>query len=77
MFLRMIRNIQAEHLKFKTWVKTFGFSMEMMRFFKLINEGNFNTISGSYINPIIMELFSTDKKALEIPKISDKELHMA
>ena len=74
MFLSGIKKIQIEHLKFKHWIRTFGYSGEMMRLFKLINDGNYNTISGSYINPLIMELMSQDKKKMDVPVVIDQEI---
>lgn len=34
MFYSVIEKIKTEHAKFKLWVKTYGFSMEVMKFIK-------------------------------------------
>ena len=66
MFGELILKIQSEHFKFKGWVQKYGYSGEMLQFFRLINEGDFNAINGNYLNPIISELMAQQPKKLTI-----------
>jgi hypothetical protein len=72
MFLNLLSKIKTEHSKFKLWVKTYGFGIEVMKFIKNLTENNFTQINGNYINPILNEMYSTKK--VEIPKIIESEI---
>lgn len=52
MFLQLLSRLRAEHAKFRLWVKTFGFSIEVMKFIKNLTEGSFSQVTGNYIAPI-------------------------
>ncbi len=67
MFLHLLNKIKTEHSKFKLWIKTYGFSIEVMKFIKNLTENNYTQINGNYINPILTEMYSAKK--VEIPKI--------
>lgn len=34
MFLSLIDKVKNEHTKFRMWIKTYGFSIEVMKFIK-------------------------------------------
>ena len=57
LFSTMIRRVKEEHLQFKKWVMVHGFSQETMNFINLINDGNFNNISGRYSHQVMSALF--------------------
>jgi hypothetical protein len=65
MILNLINKIKSEHNKFKIWVKTYGYSIEVMKFIKNLTENNFNQVTGNYMNPIITEMLSGRK--VQIP----------
>ncbi len=72
MFLNLINKIQAEHAKFKIWVKTYGYSIEVMKFIKNLTENSYNQINGNYISPILNEMLAA--KRVEIPNIVEAEI---
>jgi hypothetical protein len=37
MFANLINRIKAEHAKFRTWVRTYGYSLEVMKFIKSLS----------------------------------------
>lgn len=53
MFERIIKTIQEEHLKFKTWVTTYGHSIEIMKFIKNINDQNYKFIDGKFMDMVM------------------------
>ena len=59
MFYRIIRTIQDEHLKFKTWITTYGHNIEIMKFIKTINDENYKFIDGKFMDKMMTELFGT------------------
>lgn len=72
MFVTLLNKIKAEHSKFKLWVKTYGYSIEVMKFIKNLTEYNFTQINGNYISPIVREM--TDTKKVETPKILEADI---
>ena len=52
-------------MAFKKWVGLFGFNPETMNFINLINEGNYNNISGVYMNQILSTLFMNEEANLD------------
>lgn len=72
MFLNLIEKIQTEHLKFRTWVKSYGHSIEVMKFIKSLTEGNYTQINGNYMSPILGELLSGKK--VEPPTLVESEI---
>ncbi len=38
LFSTLIKKIKEEHLKFKIFIRTFGYSKDMMKFIKQIND---------------------------------------
>jgi hypothetical protein len=53
MFLNLINKIKSEHSKFKLWIKTYGYTIEVMKFIKNLAEGSYNQINGNYLSPIL------------------------
>ncbi len=72
MFLNLINKIQTEHAKFKIWVKTYGYSIEVMKFIKNLTENSYNQINGNYFSPILNEMLAA--KRVEIPNIVEAEI---
>lgn len=72
MFLQVLGKVKSEHSKFKLWVKTYGFGMEVMKFIKNLTENSFTQINGNYLHPILAEMYSAKK--VEIPKILENEI---
>ena len=72
MFLNLISKVKAEHSKFRLWVKTYGFGVEVMKFIKNLTENSFSQISGHYMSPILTEMYSA--KNIEFPKILENEV---
>lgn len=72
MFLQVLNKIKTEHSKFKLWVKTYGFGIEVMKFIKNLTENNYTQINGNYINPILNEMYASKK--VEIPVIVESEI---
>jgi hypothetical protein len=54
------------------WIKTYGFSIEVMKFIKNITENSFTQITGNYMSPILNEMYSA--KNIESPKIIESEV---
>lgn len=48
-FLRALQKIQAEHEKFKIWTKTYGHSLETMKFIKVLIDKNYEQLTGDYL----------------------------
>jgi hypothetical protein len=71
-FYSLIEKIKAEHAKFKLWVKTYGFSMEVMKFIKNLTEGSYSLITGNYLTPILAEMYTAKK--VESPQIIENEV---
>lgn len=65
LFTSVIKKVKEEHLAFKKWVGLFGFNPETMNFINLINEGNYNNISGVYMNQILSTLFMNEEPTLD------------
>lgn len=57
MFFNLIKTVQEEHSKFKTWITTFGHSIDIMKFIKNINDENYKFVDGKSMDMIMMELF--------------------
>ena len=60
LFSSLIKKIKEEHINFKKWISLFGFNPETMNFINLINEQNYNNISGVYMNQILSTLFMNE-----------------
>jgi len=67
MFLGLLTKVKAEHAKFRLWVKTYGYGIEVMKFIKNLTENNYTQVNGNYLAPVLSEM-STPRK-LELPKI--------
>jgi hypothetical protein len=63
-FSTLIKKVKEEHLNFKKWISLFGFNPETMNFINMINEQNYNNISGVYMNQILSALFMNEDKIL-------------
>ena len=61
MFLNLLAKVKSEHAKFRLWVKTYGYSIEVMRFIKNMTENNFTQVNGFYIHSILNEMNSVKK----------------
>ena len=72
MFLSLIERIKAEHGKFRMWIKTYGFSIEVMKFIKNVTENSFSQVNGNYLSPILNQIYSA--KNIEIPRILENEV---
>lgn len=57
MFVTAIEKIKEEQEKFRIWGKTFGHSLEVMKFIKLMNDQNYEEISGTLVAPVINSYF--------------------
>lgn len=66
-FTNLIKKIKEEHVKFKIWARNFGYSEEMNNFIGMVNQGQFNKISGVYMNQILSEIFMKEDKNFETP----------
>lgn len=64
LFSSIIKKVKEEHLNFKKWVSLFGFNPETMNFINLVNEQNYNNISGVYMNQILSALFMNEEATL-------------
>jgi len=40
------------------WIKTYGFSIEVMKFIKNVTENSYTQVSGNYMSPILNEMYS-------------------
>ena len=58
MFLSLIERIKTEHTKFRMWIKTYGFSIEVMKFIKNVTENSYSQVNGNYLSPILNEMYS-------------------
>lgn len=58
----MLKRLKEEHVKFKIWSRTYGYSEELMNFIHLINDGNYNQISGVYMSQILTEIFMKEDR---------------
>ncbi len=56
LFLQLISKVKTEHAKFRMWVKTYGFGIEVMKFIKNLTENNFTQINGNYMSTILGEM---------------------
>lgn len=65
LFSSVIKKVKEEHMHFKKWIGLFGFNPETMNFINLINEQNYNNISGVYMNQILSTLFMQEENVLE------------
>jgi len=65
MFSSIIKKVKEEHMNFKKWIGLFGFNHETMNFINLINEQNYNNISGVYMNQILSTLFMNEDNTLD------------
>lgn len=65
LFTNLIKKVKDEHMNFKNWISLFGFNVETMNFIDMINEKNYNNISGFFMNQILSNLFMNEDKALE------------
>ena len=64
-FTTLIKRVKDEHHNFKKWISHFGFNNETMNFINMINEHNYNNISGIYMNQILSALFMSEEKAVD------------
>jgi hypothetical protein len=48
-FLKALEKIQAEHEKFRIWAKTYGHSLETMKFIKVLMDRNYEQLTGDYM----------------------------
>ena len=62
LFLAMVKRIQSEHANFKLWVRTFGYTADVMKVFKVLVDREFDSISGSDLNLIFNARFAKEKK---------------
>jgi hypothetical protein len=67
MFANLIIRIKNEHAKFRTWVKTYGYSLEVMKFIKNLTEGSYGQLTGNYFAPIAGELLGA--RRVEVPTL--------
>ena len=74
MFYNLIRLVQDEHLKFKTWITTYGHNIEIMKFIKNINEETYKHIDGKNMDKIMTDLFGSDRTMIDAPKIKDIDI---
>ena len=65
LFSSLIKKVKEEHMTFKRWIGLFGFNPETMNFINMVNEHNYNNISGVYMNQILSTLFMNEEKVLE------------
>ena len=52
-------------MNFKKWLGLFGFNQETMNFINMINDHNYNNVSGVYMNQILSNLFMNEEKVVE------------
>jgi hypothetical protein len=65
LFTSLIKKVKDEHHNFKKWISHFGFNTETLSFINMINDHNYNNISGVYMNQILSALFMNEDKAVE------------
>ncbi len=65
LFSGLIKKVKEEHMTFKKWIGLFGFNPETMNFINMVNDHNYNNISGVYMNQILSTLFMNEEKTLE------------
>ena len=64
MFYNLIKSIQDEHLKFKTWFMTYWHNIDIIKFIKYINDENYKHIDGNNMDKVMMYLFGNDRTAI-------------
>ena len=64
LFSALVRKVKEEHMNFKKWIGLVGFNVETMTFINMINDRNYNNISGVYMNQILSNLFMSEEKNL-------------
>lgn len=69
-FLTLLNKIRSEQSKFKLWVKTFGYSIDVMKFIKSTVESNFDDFTGEYLNPLVDEIMNAKRQAT--PSINER-----
>lgn len=72
MFANLILRIKNEHAKFRTWVKTYGYSLDGMKFIKNLTEGSYGQLTGNYFAPIAGELLGA--RRVEVPTLVESEI---
>ena len=65
LFSTLIKKVKDEHVNFKKWLSLFGFNQETMNFINMINDRNYNNVSGVYMNQILSNLFMNEEKVVE------------
>ena len=65
LFSNLIKKVKDEHVNFKKWLSLFGFNQETMNFINMINEHNYNNVSGVFMNQILSNLFMNEEKTVE------------
>lgn len=68
-FLNLLAKIRAEHEKFNFWVKTYGYSLEVMKFIKNISEHNYDNFTGHQLHSVVTEILNSRRLQL-IPAIN-------
>jgi len=65
LFSTLIKKVKEEHLNFNKWIGLFGFNPDTMNFINMINDHDYNKVSGVYMNQILSALFMNEDKTLD------------
>lgn len=69
LFAALLGKLRHEHAKFRYWVKTYGYGLEVMKFIKNLGENNFEGLTGASLSPVFAEMANAKRMAL--PNISE------
>ena len=73
LFLKTLDKIRTEHEKFNIWTKTYGHSLEAMKFIKIIMDKDYDQITGDYMSSVMPALLSKQPKRIEYPIITESD----
>ena len=45
-----------------------------MKFYKLMNDGEYDKINGKDLNPLLMEMMGQEAKSIEVPYVAEQEV---
>ena len=73
LFVRILEKVRGEHEQFRFWVKTYGYSLETMKFIKNISERNYDDFRGEKLCGVVKEILAS-KKMKTIPQVNEDEI---
>ena len=73
LFVNILERVRGEHEQFRFWVKTYGYSLETMKFIKNISERNYEDFRGQQLCGVVKEILSS-KRMKNIPEVNEDEI---